>query len=350
MKTIVLKSMFLSSILLLNTCMTFVSAQDYSFSQFYEQPMLRNPALAGIFEGDIKVAALFKNQWQSVTVPFQTGSLSVEHRFPIGKGNDFMTLGLQTFLDAAGDIQLKRSQIAPVLNFHKSLNEEYNSYLSLGFMGGFTSSQFDITKMQFDDQFVNGSFDPNASTQQTFVRTSVNYWDLSTGLTYGMSVGDNTDFYVGAALFHFNRPKVAFYANNESTTLQSKFAVNAGLTSATSDLNRLIVFFDYLQQGGNNNAMFGGYYGTDIKQDYDNNDKITLYLGAFYRLHDGFVPIVKLDYYKLTFGVSYDIATSQLRTASQLRGGLEFTATYRATLNNRSEEAKKMRCVGGFRF
>ena len=54
--------------------------------------------------------------------------------------------------------------------------------------------------------------------------------------------------------------------------------------------------------------MFGGYYGTDLRQDYSNNDKLTLYLGAFYRLKDAIVPIVKLDYYKVTLfklGINY---------------------------------------------
>jgi type IX secretion system PorP/SprF family membrane protein len=320
-------------------------AQDFSFSQFYEKPILRNPSLAGIFDGDIKVTAIFKNQWQSVTVPYQTGALSVEYRFPFGKGADFMTLGLQTSLDQAGDIQLKRSQIAPIINFHKSLNEDYGSYLSLAFMPTFVSSQFDITKMQFDDQYIAGSFNSGNVTQQTFNRTNINYGDLSTGITYGMSLNDKTDFYIGAALFHFNKPRIAYYINNEATTLQNKFTINAGLTTATSDINRLIFFFDYIKQGANSNTMFGGYFGTDLRQDYSNNDKLTLYLGAFYRLKDAVVPIVKLDYYKVTLGLSYDINTSQLKTASQMRGGFELSVSYRANLNIRNEEARKMKCV-----
>ena len=31
------------------------SAQDIHFSQFFETPLLRNPALAGIFTGDIRL-------------------------------------------------------------------------------------------------------------------------------------------------------------------------------------------------------------------------------------------------------------------------------------------------------
>jgi len=326
---------------------TNVHAQDFSFSQFYEKPILRNPSLAGIFDGDLKVSAIFKNQWQSVTVPYQTGGFSIEDRFKVGQSSDFFTLGLQATLDQAGDIQLKRTQLMPVINYHKSLNEDYGSYLSLAFMPGFTSSQFDITKMQFDDQYVAGTFSSGNVSQQTFNRTNINYWDLSTGITYGMSLSDNTDMYIGVGLFHFNKPRIAYYVNNEATTLQNKFTINGGLTTTTSDVNRLVFFFDYLKQGGNNTSIFGGYYGMDILQDYGSRgeDKFTLYLGGFYRLRDALVPVVKIDYYRITLGLSYDINTSQLKSASQFRGGFEMSASYRTTINTKNEEARKMKCV-----
>lgn len=94
---------------------TNTNAQDFSFSQFYEKPILRNPSLAGIFDGDLKVSAIFKNQWQSVTVPYQTGGFSIEDRFKVGQSSDYFTLGLQATLDQAGDIQLKEASYCQLL-------------------------------------------------------------------------------------------------------------------------------------------------------------------------------------------------------------------------------------------
>jgi hypothetical protein len=45
------------------------SAQDIHFSQFFEAPLLRNPSLAGIFTGDLRVQGVYRTQWGSVTVP-----------------------------------------------------------------------------------------------------------------------------------------------------------------------------------------------------------------------------------------------------------------------------------------
>ena len=69
-------------------------AQDLHFSQFFEAPLLRNPSLAGIFNGDVRVQMVYRDQWNSFTNAYRTGSLNAEYKMPIGKGNDFITTGL----------------------------------------------------------------------------------------------------------------------------------------------------------------------------------------------------------------------------------------------------------------
>src|ERR1700755_1539054 len=80
-----------------------VFSQDVGFSQFYDQPFLRNPALAGIFTGDVRLSASFRNQWQSVTVPYTTYGLSSEVKIPVDVvPNDNLTIGLELLRDVAG--------------------------------------------------------------------------------------------------------------------------------------------------------------------------------------------------------------------------------------------------------
>src|SRR5574339_254099 len=111
-------------------------SQDLHMSQFFETPLLRNPALAGLFEGDIRVQGVYRDQWNSVTEGYRTGSFNGEYKMPVGKGNDYMTLGMQLFYDRAGTVSFTQTKVLPALNFHKSLSTEKNVYLSAGFMGG----------------------------------------------------------------------------------------------------------------------------------------------------------------------------------------------------------------------
>jgi type IX secretion system PorP/SprF family membrane protein len=338
-----MKKQLLTLILMVATAIA-ANAQDLTFSQFYAVPMLRNPALAGVFKGDLRITAAHRSQWQSITVPFQTTALGVEYKLSVFNFDDFVTLGMQAAYDVAGDIKLKRTQIMPVINYHKSLSEDVDNYLSLAFMGGPVQSQFDPTQAKLDDQFVNGAFSDNNVSSQVFNRTGFTYWDASTGLTYSSGFGYEGRFYVGAALFHFLKPKVNFYAENSDTHIDPKLVFNAGLTTPLSDNNRLVCYADYFRQGGNRQFMGGALYETDLVQ-YDEDDNISFSVGAFYRWNDALVPTASLTMHRWVMGISYDVNVSKLKTASQLRGGLELTASFRGFLNTRSSTQEKMRCV-----
>src|SRR5256885_816513 len=76
-----------------------LKAQDIHFSQFFEAPLLRNPSLAGLFEGDFRTQAVYRDQWNSITPnSYRSASFNGEYKMPVGKGNDFLTMGAQLLL------------------------------------------------------------------------------------------------------------------------------------------------------------------------------------------------------------------------------------------------------------
>jgi type IX secretion system PorP/SprF family membrane protein len=317
--------------------------QDINFSQFYELPLLRNPALAGIFTGNVRFTAAYRNQWQSVTVPYRTMALGSEIKFLKGLSEgDFVTLGFQLTNDVAGDSKLKRTQLLPVLNYHKLLNEESSTYISAAFMGGRVTENFDPTHLQFDDQFVNGSYSESNPTSQTFNRTSFGYWDASTGLSFSTFLNDNLKFYIGAGLFHFTTPSLSFMKDND-ITLNKKWAFNTGISTYASTYDKVVVYADYFMQGGNRLAQGGLLITHNFDTDGD-NARLSLSGGVAYRWKDALIPVVKLNSDKLSIGLSYDVNISKLSTASAYRGGFELTLTYSDLWNAEKIEASKVKC------
>ena len=300
-------------------------SQDYNFSQFYELPLLRNPALAGIFEGGMRIKSVYRNQWQSVTVPYKTTGLSAEMKFHAGRGN-WHNLAVQATYDVAGDSKLSRIQILPVYTFHLQIAEE--NYLSMGAMVGSVSSNFDQSKLTWDDQFVNGSFVPNSSAQ-VLKNTQRDYLEVATGIAFTKPVGEMGSMYIGGSMFHINRPRVSFDENNDNK-LESKYGINAGLSVPSGTYDAITFYGDAFFQGGHKQTMIGGFYTISLaNQYYDDQNKTSLHLGGAYRWNDAFIPVVKLDYSNFSFGLSYDVNVSKLKTASQYRGGFEFTLSYR---------------------
>ena len=339
-----MKKKFYLTLVVLVCLRCMVPAQDFTFSQFYEQPLLRNPALAGLFTGDIRVSMAYRDQWGSVTVPFRTTSLSIEHKIPIGNHNDVLTIGSQMSMDGAGDIRLKRTQLLPAINFHKSLNEERDTYLSLAFMGGPVSSQFDVTQLKLGDQYQGGSYSSSNASSQPITNSSYSYWDLSTGLCFSTVFSNQTKFYVAAGLSHFTKPTIRSVTTTEANFLTPKLTLNIGTHGKAGERGHLIAFADYYSQNGNRQLTGGILYGMDLME-YDNEEPAVFYVGSFLRWGDALIPVVKMDFNHLSIGISYDVNVSKLNVVSNWRGGLELTASYRGFLKIRNSTLDRVRCI-----
>src|SRR5688572_28938134 len=176
-----------------------VSAQDIHFSQFFEAPLLRNPALAGIFSGDIRLQAVYRTQWNSVTVPYQTGSLNGEYKLPVGANDDFLTVGGQILYDKAGSVALTSTHVLPALNYHKSLRSDKNMYLSLGFMAGWVQRRIDRSRITTDSQWEGTGYNPGAGDGEMNLQNNYSYFDGSIGISFNSQLGtnENTNLFVG---------------------------------------------------------------------------------------------------------------------------------------------------------
>jgi type IX secretion system PorP/SprF family membrane protein len=297
-------------------------AQDIHFSQFFEAPLWRNPSLAGIFSGDIRVQGVYRDQWNSVTNAYRTGSVNAEYKMPIGKADDFITTGLQVLFDRAGTVGWTSIHALPALNYHKSLSADRNSYLSLGFMGGVVQRRFDPSKMTTNSQYDgNGLGESLAEPQYT-------YLDGSVGMSYNsnLNADPNNNFFVGAAYHHFNRPNNSFYRNPE-IELFPKWVFSAGLRFGVTDYAYLTVQADHSMQGGFNETVAGAMYGLKLGDDPD-NPIYTIHAGGFLRWNDALIPVVKIDYSPFSVAISYDVNISKLKPSSYGRGGVELSVSY----------------------
>src|SRR5664279_5707839 len=200
-----MKNMFPKSLILIAFFFLYAkngAAQDIHFSQFFETPLLRNPALAGIFSGDFRAQAVYRNQWNAVTVPYQTTSLNAEYKMPVGHGDDFLTIGGEILYDKSGTVALTATSILPVLNYHKSLSADRNMYLSAGFSAGVVQRKVDRSKISTNSQFDGTGYDPTLADGETFSNNGYVYFDGSAGLSFNSQIGENADnnLYFGICL------------------------------------------------------------------------------------------------------------------------------------------------------
>ena len=297
-------------------------AQDIHFSQFFEAPLWRNPSLAGIFTGDVRVQAVYRDQWNSVTDAYRTGSMNAEYKMPVGQQNDFVTVGLEALFDRAGTIGWTSTHVLPALNYHKSLSADRNRYLSLGFMGGLVQRRFDPTKMTTNSQYDNGGLGENLTNN------NYSYADGSVGMSYNSDIRDqpNNNFYLGAAYHHFNRSSKSFYRNN-NIEIHPKWVFSGGLKMGVTDYAFITLQADHSRQGGFSETMGGVLYGLKIGQDAD-HPAYVIHAGGFMRWNDALIPVIKIDYTPFSVALSYDVNISKLKPSSYGRGGFELSVSY----------------------
>lgn len=296
-------------------------AQDIHFSQFYDAPLYRNPALAGIVNGDVRVQTVYRSQWNSVANAYTTGSVNAEYKLPV-VGDDYMTLGMEVFYDKAGSTNFRSTHLLPAVNYHKSLSGEKNIYLSAGFMGGWVERTIDRSKITTNSTYEGiGDGEVNLQPRNT-------YFDGTAGLSLNVALNDNPEnnLVVGAAYHHFNKPKNSFF--NDATVLVSpKWVYSADVKFALDEYSSMTLYTDHTEQGSYRETMAGLLYGLKIGDYVDEPDYI-LSAGAFMRLNDAVIPTIKMQYQKISVALSYDVNISRLASTSLGRGGFEFSASY----------------------
>jgi type IX secretion system PorP/SprF family membrane protein len=319
-------------------------SQDIHFSQFFETPLLRNPALAGIFSGDLRIQGVYRTQWNSVTMPYQTGSVNAEYKLPVGNSNDFLSLGGEVLYDKAGTVALTATHILPTVNYHKSLSEEKNMYLSLGFMGGLVQRRIDRSKMTTNSQYNGTAYDPTLNDGETFSNSGYTYFDGSVGISFNSQIGASEDnnIILGAAYHHFNHSsKISFYGNSQLEMIP-KWVFSAGLRMGVTDYSFITFQGDYSKQGTSTETIGGVLYSYKLDDPID--PKYIFHAGAFLRWKDAIIPVAKMEYKPFAIAVSYDVNVSQLKTASSGRGGFELSISYQTYFDRYNSSKDKTRC------
>lgn len=302
---------------------------DIHYSQFYENAMLRNPALTGIFTGDYKIGFDYRNQWSQVSKAYSTVMISGETRILVNREiNDYLAFGLAIDHDKAGSIGFAQTRIYPTIAYNKALEDKYYSYLSVGLAGGFISTSVNQADMRTPFMYQGGEFN-GGSTGESAVYRGQNDYDIGAGVSLNSSLDQNGAFnyYLGASAYHINTPSQDL-AGTEPSNLTMKWQFNAGFHSSFSEQFGVTVHGNITAQQPSIENMIGGFF-TWRAVPVGLPSIFALNFGAFTRItsgqQDAFIPMIRIDYKDVSFGFSHDVTTSALATAVPGTSATEIT-------------------------
>jgi type IX secretion system PorP/SprF family membrane protein len=296
--------------------------QDLHFSQYYNAPMLVNPANTGFNpDFDFRAGVNYRSQWASVGSPYKTMSAWGDVKL-LGNRieNGWVGLGGMLWKDQAGSGSLTGTTGLISLAYHQMLG--YNSLLSGGFSVGYTQKRIDVTKLTFDDQWNGVFFDANIPSLEPFATNQVSYVDLQAGINYAYFASENFYFNTGVSVMHINTPRETFFdasvSNNEISRRYNVF-LNASVKVAdTWILNPNI----YVSMVGNSKEILAGI---NANRDLGDNGARQFIMGVYYRNNDAIIPLFgyQLNDLKMTF--NYDATISSLSKSNLTRGAYEIS-------------------------
>lgn len=317
-------------LLMLCCCSSFLllKAQDPHFSQFYASPLTLNPAFTGKFDGTLRFAGNYRNQWPTINNAFTTGTGSLD--FPILTNAlpeyDTWGLGFIGLNDQSGNKILRNNFLGISTAYSKSLDENGFHQITLGFQGVMANKRLDLSLADFEDELTPFGFTGLTTEIFSSQQVVVNYLDLNAGIMYTGSTDGNNNFYLGVSAYHLNRARESFKGGIFS--VQPRVTIHGGgYTPIGQSGNAMLhASFIHQRQAGASETVLGG--ALSYKVSNDEYRPSTVYGGLWYRMKDAIIPYVGLEVQNFRFGLTYDLNTSTLRTASTGRGGTEMSIIY----------------------
>ena len=294
-----------------------IQAQDVHYSQFDKTKSLVNPSLIANQNQKYEIQLQRRSQWSSVTVPFNTFSLSLNCK-DIYKS---FSLGTTILNDVAGDSHFSTEGLS--LSLVNSFNTIENSL----------AVSLQTALYQRSVNYDNLIFLENEELQNI----KFSFFDVGLGVSNYKILDRNSAFLVGISAYHLNKPKQSLFSNNQ-VVLGLKYILHSTYYTGVSSKINISPTLYISSQNQDKECIIGS--GITYKL----NDEVNLKSGVYSRIKDSFFVALGMQKANLEAIISYDINTSTLTNASNSMGGLEFSISYGWSIVKEKKEEKQKTC------
>jgi type IX secretion system PorP/SprF family membrane protein len=292
--------------------------QDIHWSQFNDNQLFQNPGNTGHFDGDYRFIGNFRDQWRSVTVPYNTFSMSAD-----AKVNRW-GFGFLMFHDQAGDGTFRTIETQGNISRSIKLTKDSSHVIRPGFNFGMNHRQLNWDNLYFDSQYNGYVLDQSLPSNENYFSDRKTNFSFGAGLIYEWQQSNRFKLASGFGAYNLNQPNQGFY----NTEIKRDVRYN-GFVKGTFMINEnwdIVPSIQFSKQGVYREIIIGSsgkYYFKSSQGIYR-----AIYGGLWYRTKDAGYLSLGYDYKDLFVGISYDVNFSKLVPASNNRGGLEIAVRY----------------------
>lgn len=308
-------------------------AQDVHFTQFEASPLIINPANTGAFDGDFRASAVYRDQWRSAlgASAFKTFAFSFD--MPVIRDisiDDYLAAGIQLYSDRAGDGNLSNTSALLSVAYHKFLGSDANKAISVGFQGGYSQKNLDLSRLYFGNEFDEGNWNNGTSNEFDWLETKTDGFIINAGITYSQAISKNFAFVIGAGANNINQPLESFDSRklSQEVGLGMRYTGQLGVIVGVSERFSIKPAALFQTQSSAMEIVGGSEFHYKLGSDYDLPSSMGVYVGGWYRHEDAIMATVGIEYKNFRIGFAYDYTTSNLKHSTNNNGGFEVAIRY----------------------
>lgn len=291
-------------------------AQDIHWSQINEIKSFQNQASIIENPEEIKFQLVAKNQWKSVTKPYQTLFGSIESKL---RNINHISLCLNLYSDLVGDGYFNTNGTNFIAKYDFKISRKIK--IGCGFSIGLINRNISYSNFNFDNQFNGYQFDKTIPTNEQYQNTSYTNLNIGFGINSILKLKKNQKITIGYSCNNLNKLKETFYQNNIIRPTRHSVQFEYRTILNTIEYKPFIV---YTFQKPYQELLIGS-----LITKYRLKSKInSIISGIYYRNKDAMILNLGFSRQKLKMILSYDINISKLAIASNGRGSVEINLQY----------------------
>lgn len=306
-----------------------VRSQDVHYSQKLALNNQRNPALRADFEGSWQAATVYRSQWQSIGVPFESSAIWFTKQIKTADPTLQYFGGIAYQHDQSGDANLSADFFQMHFGAFKTIGAHR---IGIGVNPSMVQKTFDKNGLTFPSQYDPsvGLFNENLSNGEASLGNQLNYFDLGLGFTWEKQIKENINLLGGLSFNHLLEAEESFYASGDKRELSYETQWVAEVFSESGW--KFTPYFSYYYSQGSSEGLIGS--SVTLPFEYWSTVKdlspFIYFRTAPTRNTDALVLGSTVGLKDFQFGLSYDFNISDLELASNYKGGFEVTLVYTA--------------------
>ena len=323
--------------------------QDIHLSHIHASPTYINPAMTGLFNGDVRFIGNYRSQWQTFTNGFQTFLGSADMKLNQGFGlQDDVGAGVQISSDKAGDLNFRTTSANLTFSYLKALNAYGDHFVTFGVSNGIVQNRLDLSALRM--------FDQDPYIQSGDFSNNLTYYDLNAGAAWFMPLRREDFLYLGGSIFHLNQAMVSFKKNQtnyqEGTSLIPRYILHGGASIRINEQVTLKPSFLFFDQSPHREFNMGTFLKITRETRSYVRPEYALYAGLWYRWsvkdgqlnRDALIASLRYDIRNTVFSFSFDLNISPLRKATNGVGGPELSVMHFLDIIRPNRKRVKVKC------